>query len=277
MVTGANSGIGLATATALADLGADVTITTRSEQKGAATAEVIREATGADVAAVVLDLADRASVADAAGTIAESQRGVDVLINNAGAIFGSRRETAEGWELTLATNHLGPFLFTHLLTPSLLASPDARVINVASSGHGYAKEGFDFEDPHALRRYRMMAAYGQSKLANILHASELDRRYAERGLAAFSMHPGLVSTSIGRHGDAWLADVVWRVTRRRQVSPDEAADTIVWLTTEPQPQPRGGYFQDRAEARSTRHARDGAQASRLWDWSVATLGIEGPA
>ena len=275
MVTGANSGIGLATATELARQGAIVTITTRSPVKGDEAVHRIKQHAGADVASVLLDLSDRTSVETCAAGLLEAMPHIDVLINNAGAILGSRRVTSDGWELTLATNHLGPFLLTQLLMPGLEASGEARVINVASSGHGYAKEGFDFDDPHAHRGYRMMRSYGQSKLANILHASELDRRYGDRGIHAFSMHPGLVSTSIGRGGDAWLADLVWRITRRRQVTPEEGADTVVWLATDPDPEPRGGYFEQRSEARSSRHARDADQARRLWEWSMAELGIEG--
>lgn len=274
MVTGANSGIGLATATALAGHGANVTITARSEPKALAALDSIEAVTGVRAEFAILDLADTESIEECALALTGSVPELSVLVNNAGAIFGSRRETGNGWELTLATNHLGPFLLTHRLLPLMRASGQARVINVASSGHGYAKDGFRFADPHATARYRMMGAYGQSKLANILHAAELDRRYADDGIHAYSMHPGLVSTSIGRGGDAWLADLAWRVTKRRQIGPDDGADTAVWLATAEDPRPYGGYFEHREEARSTRHARDDAQARELWDWSASVVGIE---
>lgn len=274
LVTGANSGIGLAAAKALAGSDADVTITARNPERGASAIAEIEEATGRTVSMALLDLADRTSVEQCAEEVASRHASLDVLINNAGGIFGSRRETVDGWEMTLATNHLGPFLLTHRLTPLLASSPEARIVNVASSGHGYAKHGFDFDDPHFTNGYRMMRAYGQSKLANIHHAAELDRRFAGEGIHAYSMHPGLVSTSIGQGGDAWMADVLWRLTRRRQITPDEGADTIVWLATAPEPDPPGGYFELREEARSSRHARDTEQAVRVWDWSMDTLGLE---
>lgn len=274
LITGGSSGLGLATATELIGRGADVTITARSTGRGLPAVAAIEAATGHACSLQILDLADSESVEGCARAITAERERLDVLINNAGAIFGRRHESADGWELTLATNHLGPFLLTHRLLPLLEDAGSARIINVASSGHGYAKEGFDFDDPHLERRYRMMAAYGQSKLANILHAGELDRRHGDQGIQAYSLHPGLVSTHIGRGGDAWLADLAWRVTRRRQITPEEGADTIVWLATEADPEPRGGYFEKRTEARSTRHARDSDQAERLWHFSMEALGLE---
>lgn len=278
MVTGANSGIGFAVAIALVRAGAITTIAVRDMSAGRAAADRIHAETGARVAIEHLDLTDRGSIDGFVERYVAAHDDLGVLVNNAGGIFGSRRVTADGFEMTLATNHLGPFALTRGLTPLLCASAPARVINVASSGHGFASEGIRFDDIGFSSKYSMRGAYGQSKLANILHAREFDARYGTLGVHAFSMHPGLVTTDIGRGGDSRIASVVWRVTRWRQRTPAEGADTAVWLATTPSlPRPSGGYFEDRSEARSTRWARDDEQARALWAYTEEMLGVSGGA
>ena len=274
IITGGNSGIGLASAIALARQGAQVTITARDEERGAAARRRIEEATGGAVDVLPLDLTDRGSIEAFATAFTSSHDDLAVLLNNAGGIFGRRATTGDGIEMTFATNHLGPFLLTYRLLPALTASAPSRVINVASSGHGYAKEGINFADIGYEAGFRMMTVYGQSKLANILHARELERRYGEAGVHGYAMHPGLVRTSIGRDGDSRLAALAWRITSWRQLTPEEGADTAVWLATAPDlPEPRGGYFEARAEARSTRWARNDDQAAKLWELSEDMLGL----
>lgn len=276
MVTGANSGIGFAVAIALARAGARTTIAVRDMEAGRAAADRIHGATGAIVATEHLDLTDRDSICAFVARYTSEHDDLGVLVNNAGGIFGSRRETADGVEMTFATNHLGPFLLTRGLTSLLCASAPARVVNIASSGHGFASEGIRFDDIGFSSKYSMRGAYGQSKLANILHAREFDARYGMLGVHAFSMHPGLVATDIGRGGDSRIASLVWSVTRWRQRTPAEGADTAVWLATSPSlPHPAGGYFEDRSEARSTRWARDDEQARRLWEYSEELLDATG--
>ena len=278
MVTGANSGIGFAVAIGLVRAGALTTIAVRDMDAGRAAADRIRAAIGETVATEQLDLTDRYSIDAFVERYVATHDDLAVLVNNAGGIFGSRRVTAEGFEMTLATNHLGPFLLTRGLTPLLCASAPARVINVASSGHGYASEGIRFDDIGFSSKYSMREAYGQSKLANILHAREFDTRYGMLGAHAFSMHPGLVATDIGRGGDSRMASLVWRITRWRQRTPAEGADTAVWLaTSESLPHPAGGYFEDRREGRSSRWARDDEQARRLWEYTEELLGVTGEA
>ena len=275
LITGGNSGIGKAAATELARRGAMVTITARDEEKGRAASADIRAAVGASVEVLHLDLADLDSVRAAAAEFLDRHDRLAVLVNNAGALFGRRRETIDGHEMTLATNYLGPFLLTDLLTDALVAAAPSRVINVGSSGHGYAKQGIKFDDLESTGGYRTMEVYGHSKLANILHARELDRRLGSDGVAAYSLHPGLVRSSIGRDGDAWVIALGARLINRRMIDAEEGADTIVWLaTTDPAPEPRGGYFEKRAEARSSRHARDDDMARRLYDTTVEMLDIE---
>lgn len=277
IVTGGNSGIGFATASALASQGADVTITVRDHARGRDAASRIRSATGADVRVGVLDLVDRSSIESFADGFLASNGGLAVLVNNAGAVYGSRSLTSDGFERTFATNHLGPFLLTALLLPALRSEAPARVVNVASSGHGFAEHGIPFDDLTWESGYSLRRAYGVSKLANILHARELDARYGDRGVRGYSMHPGLVRTRIGRDGDSWVAALAWWATSWRQRTPEQGAETVVWLATHPDPRPHGGYFEDEAEARSTRWARSDDQARLLWEVSEELLGIGGAA
>lgn len=275
LVTGGNSGIGLAAATELASRGADVTIAARNPARLAAAAALINQETTATVDVLDLDLSDLSSVRSAAATFAADHDSLSILVNNAGGMFGKRSTTIDGHETTIGTNYFGPWLLTYLLTDMLISSAPSRVINVGSSAHGYAEGGIAFEDLQSTGRYKMMGVYGHSKLANILHARELDRRLATRGVNAFSMHPGLVKTSIGSGGDSFAVAMAVRIAGRRMVSPPEGADTIVWLASEPNlPAPAGGYFEERAEARSTKHARDDAMASQLWLATADILGVD---
>lgn len=277
IVTGGNSGIGRATAIALARAGADVTITARDDDRGADAARAISEEAGREVGYGILELTDRDSIRSFVDGYLAGRDRLGVLVNNAGGIFGSRTLTADGVETTWATNHLGPFLLTHLLTDALIADAPSRVIDVASSGHGFARDGIPFDDLSYDSGYSMREAYGASKLANILHAREFDRRYGDRGVHAYAVHPGLVRTAIGRGGDSFIAAAAWFLSRWRQLPPQEGADTIVWLATTPDaPEPTGGYFERRAEARSTRWARDDDHAARLWSVSEQLLGVAHP-
>ena len=268
LITGATSGIGKAAAMRLATTGARLTITTRSEAKGRAVAAEIASRTGSDVTTLLVDFADLASVRHAAQTYIDTNDDLAVLINNAGTVVGSRTTTVDGYETTIATNHLGPFLFTSLLTDLLIKSAPSRVINTSSIAHTYAKEGILFDDlGFDDRRYKFMEVYGHSKLANILHATEMNARYRDDGVTAVAIHPGVVRTGLGS-GTSRIVRLANMVGGRWMRSPDDGADTIVWLATEPSLDVSEGiYFEDRAVSKSTRHARDAKQAQRLWNIS----------
>ena len=204
VITGANSGVGKATAVALAAAGARTVITARSESRGAKRPwPTSAAASGSDrVDLVVFDLADLASVRRGAARILDRCDRIDVLVNNAGLVLSERTETVDGIETTFAVNHLGPFLLTQLLTDRLVASAPARVVNVASTAHRSARRGLDFDDLQARGRYSGMSVYGRSKLANVLFTAELARRLAGTGVTANSLHPGTVATGYARDGDA---------------------------------------------------------------------------
>lgn len=206
MVTGANSGIGLVAARELARKGASVVVACRDTRKGEAAIEKMLAEAGLEPGQGrfdlrVLDLADLNSVRDfAAGLIAEYPDGLDLLINNAGVMAPPRQETADGHELQFGTNHLGHFALTGLLFDQLKKRPDSRVVTVSSNAHKIGRMNFD--DLQSSRRYRRWSAYGQSKLANLIFAIDLQRRIDAAGLKMKSMaaHPGLSDTNLGSAG-----------------------------------------------------------------------------
>jgi NAD(P)-dependent dehydrogenase (short-subunit alcohol dehydrogenase family) len=192
IVTGANNGLGLRIARVLAERGAQVVLACRNTDKAGQAAERI----GAGASVVRLDLASQASVRTAAEEIRDRFPRVDLLINNAGVMDVPYQQTEDGFELTLATNHLGPYALTGLLLDRLAAAPNARVVTVSSLGH---REGvMDFDDPHFERNYDREQAYYRSKLANLLFTYELDRRLraADSAVSAIACHPGVVHTDL---------------------------------------------------------------------------------
>lgn len=278
LITGGNSGLGLATGMALAAEGARVVITARDAAKGESARLQIEKATGVPAEVGILDLADLQSVRRFAAEFTATHDDLAVLINNAGAVIGSRQLTTDGFELTFGANHLGPFLLTNLLTDLLIASAPARIINVGSSGHGYASDGMAFDDlMWENARYRQRDVYGHSKLANILHAREANRRLSDSGVTAYAVHPGLVRTSFGTGGDSFIVGLGIRLAGRWLRTPEEGADSIVWAATDDAiVDEAGNYFADREVARSTRHARDDEQATELWQVSEQILSdVEG--
>jgi len=207
VMTGGTSGIGEVAAERLAGLGARLVLVARDRARGEATLARLR-ARGPGVAHVA-HYADLSLIADTkrvAAEIAAAEPRIDVLINNAGAMFGHRRVTADGLELTFATNHMSYFLLTHGLRERLLASPPARVVNTSSAAHRRAD--LDFDDLQSARGYRGFMAYSRSKLCNILYTRELARRSAGTGVTANCLHPGFVATRFGDASGGFFSYVV---------------------------------------------------------------------
>lgn len=275
IVTGANSGIGFHTAQALAAAGARTIITTRSVDRGQAAREaMLSTVPDARIELLLLDLASLASVREAAVEAADRLDHVDVLVNNAGGVFGERRLTDDGFELTLGTNHLGPYLFTRLLHPLLLAGPAGRVVTVASLAHRNAD--LELDDLHFERRpYRSMAAYGQSKLANVLFSNELARRLAGTGVTSNALHPGTVRSGFGREGDAHpILQLGVRIAGPFFVGAERAASTSVHLASSQQVgDVTGSYFSRRRAVPPSKTARSHVLARRLWDASADMVGL----
>ncbi|MEL6344878.1 MAG: SDR family oxidoreductase [Myxococcota bacterium] len=277
LITGANAGIGLETARGLAQQGATILLTSRNQARGQAALDEIRKATGNDnLDLIILDLASLDSVRAAALDVNGKCDRVDVLINNAGLVLDERRETREGFEMTFGVNHLGHFLFTHLLIERLKKSDDARIINLSSDAHR-STSGLDFSDLNRTRRsYSTLGAYADSKLANIYFTTELARRFRDTPITAYAVHPGFVNTRFGRDGDitgplSWLVRLITPIFAR---NPTKGAETPLYVaTTDGVQRDNGGYFVDNKPATPTAVARDADAARQLWEQSLEMLGL----
>jgi NAD(P)-dependent dehydrogenase (short-subunit alcohol dehydrogenase family) len=270
LVTGATSGIGVPTATALARMGARTVIVARDRAKGEATAAQIKRETGND--AVELLVADLSSLAEVRRLAAEFKAAHDrlhVLVNNAGAYNAGRSTTVDGYETTFAVDHLAYFLLTELLLDTLKASAPARVVNVSSAAHigGH----INFDDLQGARRYSGMRAYGQSKLANVLFTYELARRLAGSGVTANCLHPGVVRTNFGKSNGGFVGGafaVFQAVGRPFFITPEKGAETTIHLAASPDVEGvTGAYFVKCRQHESNAESRDEAVAKRLWDVS----------
>jgi NAD(P)-dependent dehydrogenase (short-subunit alcohol dehydrogenase family) len=280
IVTGGASGIGVETARALADAGAEVTLAVRNVEAGRQTAEDILDTTGNKVLVAPLDLADQASV----GRFVAGWDGpLHILVNNAGVMASPLMRTPQGWEMQFATNHLGHFALAAGLHSALASAGGARVVSVSSSAHHRSPVVFD--DIHFERReYEPWSAYGQSKTANVLFAVEGSRRWADDGITINALMPGGIRTNLQRYVDAAEierlraaaggADLKWK-------TPEQGAATSILVATSPLLEGIGGrYFEDCNEAvvgqLSARngvaaYALDPEAAARLWQVSLDTL------
>jgi NAD(P)-dependent dehydrogenase (short-subunit alcohol dehydrogenase family) len=275
LITGGNSGIGLATATRLADAGAHVVLTSRDPDRGAAAVATIREQTGStQVDAMVLDLADPASIRSFAAAFLDRYDRLDVLINNAGLVQGEHTTTTHGVETTWATNHLGPFLLTDLLLDRLRESAPARIVNVASLAH--RRGALDPDDPFRVDEpYQGLAVYARTKLANVLFTRELAHRLAGTGVTANCCHPGTIRSGFGRDGDArGVFALLLTIARPVFPGPEVGASAPLHLATAPElATVTGEYFDGRRRSRASRAARDDLVARRLWEHSVRHVEI----
>ena len=221
-----------------------------------------------------LDLARFASVREFAKRWSDEHDQLDVLVNNAGLILNSRRETDDGNEMTFQVNHLGPFLLTQLLRDQLVAGDGARVVNVASDAHSSARRGLDFDDLQSRRQYRGFRVYGKTKLANILFTRELARRWDDTGVTANAVHPGFVASSFGRDGDTGrFGALLFPLLKPFALSPEQGARTQVYVASTPELAGiTGGYWVKSAPATPSAAAQDDATAARLWEVSEELVG-----
>jgi retinol dehydrogenase-14 len=268
LVTGANSGIGYATAQNLARRGADLVMVCRNLERGEDALDRLRQAVpGATVKLMLCDLASMDSIRRFAATYRAEERAIDVLINNAGVYVTEPRQTADGLELMIGTNHVGTFLLTNLLLPKLHEAEGARVVVVASLAHTFQSlkltEGWTTYWKGAFR------TYGRSKLANILFTRELARRLEGTGITAYSLHPGVVATNLG------IAN--WPIIRNLQkyvlLSAEKGARTSIFLATTDAPgAPSGAYFANCKPVKTTKMGADMELAARLWSETAKLAG-----
>jgi NAD(P)-dependent dehydrogenase (short-subunit alcohol dehydrogenase family) len=275
LITGGTSGIGKAAATALAAMGAEVVVTGRNKERGEKALAEIRRASGSEKVSLILaDLAVQAEVRGLAEGFREQHERLDVLINNAGLIQSKRTETPDGIELTLAVNHLAPFLLTNLLLDLLKASAPSRIITVSSEARRNAK--LDFDDLQSRRRYRAFPVYGMTKLANVLFTYELAERLRGTGVVANCVHPGGVNTNFGNYNRS-LGLLLFRAFKPYMRTPEQGADTIVYLASSPEAgRMSGKYLTDRKEV-SLAQPRDEASQKRLWEVSEELTNLKVPS
>jgi NAD(P)-dependent dehydrogenase (short-subunit alcohol dehydrogenase family) len=271
VITGATSGIGLVTAERLAAMGARLILVGRDRQKGAAAlARLGAQSPRASVEILYANLSLLAEVRRVAAEIAERAPRIDVLVNNAGAIFRRRGVTEEDFERTFALNHLAYFLLTALLRERM-ASP-ARIVNVASEAHRGAQ--LEFADLQGARAYDGWTAYRRSKLCNILFTRALARRLAGSGVTANCLHPGFVATGFGDNNDGVFRIVLSLAKRMVALSPQQGAETSTYLAASPEVEGTSGLYFEKCRPRApSPAAQDDAAAERLWEVSAKLAGL----
>ena len=292
LITGASGGLGAETARALASVGANVTLAARDVPKAESVAASIRDSgVAGNIQVTALELTSLDNVRDCAKRFLAENEVLDILINNAGLMGCELTRTAAGWELQLATNHIGHFLLTCLLVPALRSAAPARIVNLSSAGHRLGD--VDFDDPHfETRDYDKWEAYGQSKTANILFTRELDRRLGAQGVRAIAVHPGMIMTELGRHlTPEDVQDLMSRGDpeggRPTFKSIEQGAATSCWVASTPELEGQGGLYcedchvaEEKVDGASisgvSPHAMNAESALRLWALSEAWVGESFP-
>ena len=271
-VTGATSGIGAVTARRLAALGATLVMVGRDREKSDRVANDIRQRTGnSKVIYLVGDLSSQKDLRRLVDEFKNHFDRLDVLVNNAGAVFLSRHESVDGIEMTLALNHLNYFLLTNLLMDRLIASAPARIVNVSSAAHNGARLNFD--DLENKKGYNGMRAYGQSKLANLLFTYELARRLEGKGVTVNALHPGFVASNFAKNNLGILKPLM-SLIQFAAISPEEGAQTSFYLATSPGVEGVSGkYFINQKAVSSSPASYDEAAARRLWETSEQMTGL----
>lgn len=278
LVTGATNGIGKATASELANMGATVVVVGRDAARVNATVDEIKSRGSNSVHGMSYDLAEQAQVR----VLAEEFKGrfsqLHVLVNNAGAVFGSREESADGIEMTLALNHLSPFLLTNLLLDTIKASGTentrARIINLASSAHASVR-GVNFEDIEGKRSFSGWTAYAQSKLANLMFTYELARRLEGSAVTSNAVHPGLVRSGFSKGAGAF--GLLFGLLRPFILTPEKGAKTSIYLVSSPEVEGvTGKYFSNSQPISSTQASYDERRQARLWQISEQMTGMNVP-
>ena len=269
VITGATTGIGRAAAEELARQGARIVFTARDAAKAGATlAQLKAIAPGAQHDWVLADLTTIAAMKACGAALATKAGRIDVLVNNAGAIFDHREVTTDGLEKTFAVNHMAYFVVTEALRPNL--APRARIVSTASGAHAAGR--LDFADLQSAQRYSAMTAYGTSKLCNILWTCAFSRRLASTGVTANCFHPGGVNTGFADNTTGLLRTVMGLV-KPFMLTPQKGADTLVWLASAREIEGRtGGYWAKRKLVQPSAAARDPDNVARLWAESARIAG-----
>jgi retinol dehydrogenase-14 len=274
LVTGGTGGIGKATAVGLAARGAHVGIVGRDLSRAqAAAADIVRESGNPSIVDVfVADMSAQVDVRRLAEEVLDRYPRMDVLVNNVGGFWATRRITVDGLEHTFAVNHLAPFLLTHLLLDRLKASAPARIVTVSSGAQAMGE--IDFDDLQAEKRYSGQRAYNQSKLANVMFTYELARRLGGTGVTATVLHPGVVRTAFAAEDPSSFWKVFLPLVRPFMKSPERGAVTSIYAASSPEVEGvTGAYFANSKATTSSRRSYDEAAAALLWTVSEQLAGL----
>ena len=264
IVTGANSGMGMATVEALSDQGATVIMLCRNEERGKKAAAALTREKERKLDLMICDLGDFTSIRSFVRSVKEKYPRVDILVNNAGFISLDRQETKEGIERQFGINHLGHFLLTTLLLDWM--PPGSRIVNVASGAHKVGK--IHFEDINLRRGYNVVKAYSQSKLANVLFTRELAERLRGRGVTVNCCHPGAVATNMGVDRETGFGKTITGLLKPFFLTSAEGAATAVFLATDESVRHiSGGYFYKCRIARSSKRSKSRRSARKLYELS----------
>lgn len=273
IVTGSNSGIGKETALALTKMGATVVMVARNQERGEkAHAEIIEKTGSTSVDLMLCDLASMDEIRRFASAFKNKYDRLDVLINNAGAVFSKRQLTVDGFESNLAVNHLAPFLLTYELLPLLKSSAPSRVINLSSGLHKRAK--IDIDDLQHEKSYPGRRVYGSAKLMVMMQTYEMARRLDGTGVAVNVVLPGFVATNLGSSSGSLASKIMFKLVRPMQISAEEGALTSVYVATSPEVEGVSGKNYDKSkEAPSSDLSYDRDLQKQLWDATVDMLGL----
>lgn len=264
IVTGANSGMGMATVKALSDMGAKVIMLCRSEKRGREAIEKLTSDKPRDLELILCDLGDYASIRSFAEQVRKSHSHIDILVNNAGFISLDRQETKEGLERQFGINHIGHFLLTTSILD--LIGEGGRIVNVASGAHKTGKIHFDDINLH--KGFNVIKAYSQSKLANVLFTRELARRVKDRGITVNCCHPGAVATNIGIDRKTGFGKTITGLLKPFFQTPEQGARTAVFLASSDSVSGiTGEYFYKCRIAKSSKRSKDMELAKRLFEFS----------
>lgn len=271
LITGFTSGIGKATAFGLAEKGTELILICRDKAMGEEVIKEIKIKTGnSNLNLYVCDLSLQKDIRRVVSEIKAHHPVIDVMINNAGGINGTRELTEDGNEITFAVNHLAYFMLTLLLLDNVKTSSYARIINVASDAHQFSK--LDFDDLNSKNSYNPMKVYGTTKLANIMFTYELARRLAGTEISVNCMHPGGVNTNFGKNMKG-IAGAYFRLSPFSR-KPEKGAETVIWLASTPDVEGVSGkYFMDKKEKKSNSFSYDKDEQKKLWEESEKMTGI----
>ena len=270
IVTGANSGMGMATVRALSDMGAKVIMLCRSEKRGTEALEKLSSEKYRDLELILCDLGNYDSIRAFANIVRRGYDHIDILVNNAGFISLDRQETGEGLERQFGINHIGHFLLTMSLLD--LMGEGGRIVNVASGAHKTGKIHFD--DINLTKGFNVIKAYSQSKLANVLFTRELARRVKDRGITVNCCHPGAVATNIGIDRDTGFGKTVTRLLKPFFQTPEQGARTAIFLVSDDSVSDvTGEYFYKCRIAKSSKRSKDMELAKKLFEFSEELVGV----